>query len=325
MDLGILVIGQEGVTWADWCALADTCERVGIETLSSGDHYLSRNDELGNVAHDAWTTIAALAARTSSLRLGTLVTPVTFRPPALLANIVATVDHVSGGRVELGLGAGWMEREHEAFGFPFPETPIRVAMFAEQIEIIHRLWTEDRVTIAGEHYTLTDAPGRPKPFQSPHPPIIVGGSGTRGTALPAARFADVYDTAWLEHPREFAAIRERVATVCTEVGRDPATLRFSLAIHAIVGTTRAEALEKTRAYYAVRPREQGFDEWFASYAESRLIGSVDEVAAQLVPYAEQGADRVTIIVPMHRDLEGLRLIGEQLVPLLRQAGPSRVS
>ena len=204
MDLGVLIVGQEGVTWDDWCALADACERFGIETLFSGDHYLSQSDEVGKVSHDAWTTIAALAAKSSSLRLGTLVTPVTFRSPALLANVVATADHVSGGRIELGLGAGWMEREHEAFGFPFPEIRVRRKMFAEQLEIVHRLWTEERVSFAGEHYTLVDAPGMPKPLQSPHPPIVVGGSGTRGTAIPAARFAD-----GVQHGMDCASSRVR--------------------------------------------------------------------------------------------------------------------
>jgi F420-dependent oxidoreductase-like protein len=323
MNLGLLIVGQEGVTWDDWCALADACERFGIETLFSGDHYISRTDEAGNVAHDAWTTIAALAARTSSLRLGTLVTPVTFRPPALLANMVATVDHVSGGRVELGLGAGWMEREHEAFGFPFPDMRVRLTMFAEQLEIVHRLWTEERVSFAGEHYTLINAPGMPKPLQSPHPRIVIGGSGTRGTVVPAVRFADEYNTAWIAHPREFVAIRDRVIAACTEVGRDPATMRFSLAIHCVVATSRAEALEKTRAIYALRPREEGFDDWFASFTEYRLVGSVDETIEQLLPYAAHGADRVMIIPPLHRDLDSIQLIGERVAPVLRRAGQAR--
>jgi F420-dependent oxidoreductase-like protein len=318
MDLGLLIIGQEGVTWEDWCALADACERSGIDTLFSGDHYISQNDELANVAYDAWTTLTALAGRTSRLRLGTLVTPVTFRPPALLANMVATADHVSGGRVELGLGAGWMEREHEAFGFPFPEIRVRRKMFAEQLEIVHRLWTEERVSFAGEHYALIDAPGRPRPLQSPHPPLIVGGSGTRGTAIPAARFADEYNTAWIAHPREFAALRERVLTACTEVGRDPATMRFSLAIHGVVAASRDEALDRARAIYASRPREEGFDAWFQAFTEYRLVGSVDEVAEELRGYAQQGADRVMMIHILHRDLEAVRLIGERIVPLLRR-------
>ena len=124
-----MIEGQEGVTWEQWCALADACEAAGVETLYRSDHYLSQGDEDANVAHDAWTTLAALAARTTTLRFGTLVSPATFRLPSLLANAAATVDHVSGGRIELGLGAGWMEREHRAFGFPFPETPVRLEMF----------------------------------------------------------------------------------------------------------------------------------------------------------------------------------------------------
>src|SRR5215470_6045541 len=164
-----MIEGQEGVTWEDWCALADACEQHGIDTLFRSDHYISQGDEDANVAHDAWTIIAALAARTTKLRFGTLVSPVTFRRPALLANAAATADHVSGGRIELGIGAGWMEREHAAFGFPFPETRVRLEMFAEQLEIVHRLWTEPRVDFRGTHYVLDDAPGLPKPLQQPRP------------------------------------------------------------------------------------------------------------------------------------------------------------
>src|ERR1700753_2878286 len=175
MRLALMIEGQEGVTWQDWCALAAACEEHGVETLFRSDHYISQGDEAHNVAHDAWTTIAALAARTvaapaartSTLRFGTLVSPATFRAPALLANAAATADHVSGGRIELGLGAGWMEREHRAYGFPFPKTSARVEMLAEQVEIVHRLWTEERVDFRGRHYMLEDAPGQPKPVQQP--------------------------------------------------------------------------------------------------------------------------------------------------------------
>ena len=155
-----MIEGQEGVTWPHWCALADACEEHGIDTLFRSDHYISQGDEDANVAHDAWTTIAALAARTTTLRFGTLVSPATFRAPALLANAAATADHVSGGRIELGLGAGWMEREHRAFGFPFPETAARMEMFGEQLEIVHRLWTDEHVYFHGHHYSL-DQRARP--------------------------------------------------------------------------------------------------------------------------------------------------------------------
>jgi F420-dependent oxidoreductase-like protein len=317
VQLDLLIITQEGVTWNDWCALADTCERFGVPTLFAGDHYLSTNDELGKVAHDAWTVISGLAARSSRLRLGTMVTPVTFRPPAVLANVVATADHISGGRVELGLGSGWMEREHEAFGFAFPRPRIRQEMLAEQLEIVHRLWTDERVTFRGSHYTLDNAPGRPRPVQAPHPPIIVGGKATRGTTLPAARFADEYNYAWDSHPREFPDARQRVIDACREAGRDPATMRFSIAIHCVVGETRDDAMDRARAIYDLRPREESFDDWSVSFTEeTRLLGSVDEVAAALRRYAAAGADRVMIMHSLHTDLESIRLIGEQLAPRL---------
>ena len=206
MRLALMIEGQEGVTWQDWCALAAACEEHGVETLFRSDHYISQGDEARNVAHDAWTTIAALAARTTTLRFGTLVSPATFRAPALLANAAATADHVSDGRIELGLGAGWMEREHRAYGFPFPETKTRVEMLAEQVEIVHRLWTEERVDFRGRHYTLEDAPAQPKPVQQPRPPLLVGGSGGRGTVEPALKFADEYNTPFVS-PEEAAAIR----------------------------------------------------------------------------------------------------------------------
>src|SRR4029079_10540306 len=154
MRLALMIEGQENVTWGDWCALANACEEHGVETLFRSDHYISQSDEPGSVAHDAWTTIAALAARTSTLRFGTLVSPATFRAPALLANAAATADHGSGGRIELGLGAGWMEREHRAYGFPFPEMRTRVEMLAEQVEIVHRLWAGERVDFRGQDYRL---------------------------------------------------------------------------------------------------------------------------------------------------------------------------
>jgi F420-dependent oxidoreductase-like protein len=315
MRLALMIEGQEGVTWEQWCALADACEEHGVDTLFRSDHYISQSDETRNVAHDAWTTLAALAARTARLRLGTLVSPATFRAPALLANAAATVDHVSGGRIELGLGAGWMEREHRAFGFPFPETSIRVQLLAEQIEIVHRLWTEDRVDFRGRHYVLEDAPGLPKPLQEPHPPLLVGGGGTRGTADPAARFADEYNTVFAS-PEDFAAVRGKVAAACERVGRDPATMRFSVMTGYVVGATRGDALERAGELYGRRPRDVAFDEWLAGYAERALIGSVDEIASRLREYEAAGCDRVMLQHLLHADLEPVRLLGRELAPAL---------
>jgi F420-dependent oxidoreductase-like protein len=315
MRLALMIEGQEGVTWEQWCALADACEEHGVGTLFRSDHYISQSNEAGNVAHDAWTTIAALAARTTTLRLGTLVSPATYRLPALLANAAATADHVSGGRIELGLGAGWMEREHRAFGFPFPETRVRVEMLAEQLEIVHRLWTEERVDFRGRHYVLEDAPGLPKPVQQPHPPLLVGGGGARGTADPAARFADEYNTPFAS-PQAFAVIRARVASACERAGRDAATMQFSVMTGCLVGETRGDALDRARELYGRRPRDPDFDEWLAGYEARALVGSIEEVAGRLRDYARAGCDRVMLQHLVHTDLEPVRLLGRELVPAL---------
>jgi len=299
-----MIEGQEGVTWEQWCAVADACEQHGVETLFRSDHYISQSAETTNVAHDAWTTLAGLAARTTTLRFGTLVSPATFRLPGLLANAVATVDHISGGRIELGLGAGWMEREHRAYGFSFPDTSTRVAMFAEQLEIVHRLWTEDRVDFHGEHYTLDDAPAQPKPLQQPHPPLIVGGSGKRGTVEPALRFADEYNAPFVS-PEEFAAIKATVGD-----------LKASTMTGCIIGETRDDALDRARTLYGRVQRDVAFDTWLERYAARAIIGSVDEAVARLREYARAGAERVMLQHLLHTDLEPVRLLGERLTPQL---------
>jgi F420-dependent oxidoreductase-like protein len=304
VDVALMIEGQEGVTWEHWCALADACERHGVGTLFRSDHYISQADEAGNVAHDAWTTIAALAARTTTLRLGTLVSPATFRLPGLLANAAATADHVSGGRIELGLGAGWMEREHRAYGFPFPETPERVARFAEQLEIVHRLWTEERVDFRGRYYSLEDAPAQPRPVQRPRPRLIVGGSGGRGTVEPALRFADEYNTPFAT-PADAARIRAKVPS-----------LRFSVMTGFLVGETHDDLRQRARELYGRRPREQSFDDWLAAFAERSVAGAVDEVVERLREYERAGCDRVMLQHLLHTDLEPVRLLGEAVAPAL---------
>jgi alkanesulfonate monooxygenase SsuD/methylene tetrahydromethanopterin reductase-like flavin-dependent oxidoreductase (luciferase family) len=226
------------------------------------------------------------------------VSPATFRLPGLLANAVATVDHISAGRVELGLGAGWMEREHRAYGFPFPDTTTRVSMFTEQLEIVHRLWTEDRVTFRGAHYTLDDAPAQPKPVQEPHPPLIVGGAGKRGTLEPALKFADEYNSPFVS-PQEIARLKPRVAH-----------LRLSVMTGLLVGETRDDALDRARTLYGRVDRGVDFDTWLDHYAERAIVGSLDEVRARLREYEEAGCDRVMLQHLLHADLEPVRLVGE---------------
>jgi F420-dependent oxidoreductase-like protein len=195
MDLCLMIEGQEGVSWPQWVALARACEEHGVPALFRSDHYLELGgDHPERGALDAWTTLAALGAVTTTLRLGTMVSPASFRHPSVLAKAVVTADHVSDGRVELGLGAGWHEREHEAFGFPFAPTRERMDVLEEQLQVVLGSWATGPFSFEGEHYTLRDLDAQPKPVQRPHPPIIIGGSaGPRSAAL-AARYADEYNT-----------------------------------------------------------------------------------------------------------------------------------
>jgi alkanesulfonate monooxygenase SsuD/methylene tetrahydromethanopterin reductase-like flavin-dependent oxidoreductase (luciferase family) len=191
VDLCLMIEGQEGVEWSQWVALAQACERHGLPALFRSDHYLNldgRHPERGSL--DAWGTLCALATATESLRLGTLVSPATFRHPSNLAKLVTTADHISGGRVELGLGAGWHEREHEAYGFEFPPTRARMDILAEQLEVVLGSWGDSETSFEGEHYRLAGLDAQPKPVQRPHPPLIMGGNAGPRSAGLAVRFAD---------------------------------------------------------------------------------------------------------------------------------------
>jgi len=219
MRLCVMVEGQEGVTWEDWLGLARACEEYGYEALFRSDHYgpVVGQEERGSL--DAWTTLAGLAAVTSTVRLGTLVSPATFRHPSLLAKSAVSADHISGGRVEVGMGAGWNEEEHRRYGFPFPPTGERMDIFAEQLEIVHRQWRSEPFSFRGDHYQLVDCDPRPKPVQSPHPPLIVGGGGGRRSVALAARWADEYNTV-SPTPEDCRALRERIAGACEREGRE---------------------------------------------------------------------------------------------------------
>ena len=243
MRICLMIEGQEGVSWDDWVALARACESHGLEGLFRSDHYQSVFDVSGRGSLDAWATLAGLAAVTDRIRLGTMVSPATFRRPSILARMVATVDHISGGRVELGLGAGWNQAEHDAFGFPFPDLERRMEILEEQLEIVHRQWTEDQFSFDGRHYTLRDSRAEPKPLQHPHPPIVMGGAAGPRAATLAARWADGYNTpfASADQCRER---RARIAEACEREGRAPIT--FSLMTPCCVGRDRAEVLERAR-------------------------------------------------------------------------------
>ncbi len=256
-----MIEGQEGVTWPQWVDLARATEEAQLDALFRSDHYrsISRGDPNG--ALDAWGTICGLAAITSTIRLGTLVSPVTFRRPQVLAKLVTTADHISGGRVELGLGAGWFESEHRAYGFDFMTSKQRLDELDRQLGEIVREWTE-----ADDIW--------PKPVQKPHPPIIVGGRAKPRTVAAAVRWADEYNTVWptVEEARERKRILDEAAAAA---GRPP--LRFSIMIRLEGSADELEA--RLRAY-----EEVGVERAMLQHLEHEDVGRVSvlgEVAARL--------------------------------------------
>jgi F420-dependent oxidoreductase-like protein len=313
--VALMIEGQEGVTWEQWVALATTCERVGIETLFRSDHYLSGSEPHERAAHDAWTTIAGLAALTSELRFGTLVSPVTFRHPSLLANAVTTADHISGGRVELGLGAGWMELEHEAFGFPFPPLRERLDRLEEQLEIVHRLWTEEHVSFEGRHYRLVDCPALPKPVQDPHPPLLVGGRAKPGTATPAAKLADEYNVIGSSFD-DYAEARRSLDRACEQVGRDPKTLRMSVMTGFLLGRDEVDLRGQARASLERWGSELSPDEAVERYRSRGTAGTPEELLDGFARLEEIGVERIMLQHIRHDDLETLELLGSDVLPRL---------
>ena len=308
-----MIEGQESVGWDDWVALARACERSGLEGLFRSDHYASVFGAEDRGSLDAWATLTALAACTERIRLGTMVSPTTFRHPSEIAKVACTADHVSGGRIELGLGAGWNEREHQAYGFAFHDAPTRVQIFTEQLEIIHRQWTEESFSYSGRHYTLEDCRALPRPLQHPHPPLIVGGGVRPGTVEPAVRFADEYNTTYVG-PDEARRRRGLLDAACDRVGRDPATMTFSLMTGFIAGHDRSELLERARRTMRCTRETGDPAAWLdAQVAEGWIAGTVDEVRAQIAALADAGVERVFLQHLDHTDIETVELIGAELL------------
>jgi F420-dependent oxidoreductase-like protein len=301
MRLCLMIEGQEGVTWDDWVRLARLTEEHGLEGLFRSDHYTAiiRPDA---DAHDAWATLAGLAAVTERIRLGTMVSPATFRHPSVLARTAATVDHISGGRVEVGMGSGWYEREHEAHGFAFLVARQRFALFSVQVEIVVRSWSGERFDHDGPAYRLRDQLALPRPVQQPHPPLILGGRVKPRFAALAARYATEVNT--LGAPND--ELRERKAALdraCAEAGRDPATLGYSVMTACFLGETEADALDRVARFVSVRG--DGTDP-AALIAERRnrwLVGTVEEVAQRIAELRELGVSRVFLQHLNHDDDE----------------------
>lgn len=308
MDLRIFTEPQQGAAYDDLLRVARASEDAGFDGFFRSDHYLAMGDANGLPGPtDAWVTLGALARETRTIRLGTLMTASTFRLPGPLGVMVAQVDQMSGGRVELGLGTGWYEAEHRAYGIPFPPTGRRFSMLGEQLEILTGSWrTPMGVTYShrGEYYSFAESPGLPKPLQTPHPPIIVGGNGPRRTPALAAEYATEFNMPFAGLD-DLVTGQERVDTACREHGRDPATLGRSTA--QVLCTGRDEAELGRRADAIGRAPDE--------LRANGLAGTPAEVVDKIGTFAERaGLGRIYLQLLDLSDLDHLDLVAAEIVP-----------
>lgn len=308
MELRIFTEPQQGATYDDLLAVAATSEELGFGAFFRSDHYLAMGGTGLPGPTDAWTTLAGLARETRSIRLGTLVTSATFRLPGPLAIQVAQVDQMSGGRVELGLGAGWFADEHAAYGIPFPGTQERFDRFEEQLQVITGLWSTDGgYDFSGDHYQVKDSPGLPKPVQRSGlrggVPVVIGGHGKKRTPALAAAYADEFNV-------PFAGVEDvrtqlgRVRAAVEEAGRPADSMTYSAALVVCVGSDEAEV--ERRAAAIGRAKDE--------LRENGVAGTPEEAVAKLAAYAEAGVERVYLQVLDLADLEHLRLIAAEVMP-----------
>ena len=305
MRLCLMIEGQEGVTWDDWVRLARLTEKHGLEGLFRSDHYTAiiRPDA---DAHDAWATLAGLAAITERIRLGTMVSPATFRHPSVLARMAATVDHISGGRAEVGMGSGWYEREHEAHGFPFLDSKQRFALFAEQVEIVVRSWTEERFDHDGPAYRLRDQLALPRPVQQPHPPLVLGGTVKPRFAALAARYATEVNTLGARND-ELRERKDALDRACAEAGREPASLGYSVMTACFLGETDGDVLDRVARFQSIRGDGSDPAALVAERRDRWLVGTVDQVTERISELRDIGVTRVILQHLNHSDDEMIGL------------------
>ncbi len=309
LALRVFTEPQQGASYDDLLTVAREAEALGFDAFFRSDHYLTMGPGTGEPGPtDAWVTLAGLARETERIRLGTLVTAGTFRLPGPLAITVAQVDAMSGGRVELGLGSGWFEQEHVAYGIPFPSVAERFGRLEEQLAVVTGLWSTpigERFSHDGRYYQLTDSPALPKPMQQPGPPVIVGGWGKRRTPALAARYAAEFNVPF-PPVKDFAPQVAAVSQACGEAGRDPSTMTWSAAVVLCCGEDEA----------AFRRRAEAIGREPGELRDNGLAGTVSEVIDKLGAFAEAGAQRMYLQVLDLADLDHLRLIAEQVAPAL---------
>ena len=301
---------QQGLSYAEILALARTAEAAGLEAFFRSDHYASFPGDAGLPTTDAWTSLAGLARETSTIHLGTLVSPVTFRIPGNLAKLVATLDEMSGGRVEVGMGAGWNDQEHAQHGIPFPSLRERYDQLEETLTILHGLWTEpDGWSFSGRHWQVEDALFRPRPDRSGlrHPHLILGGDGGPRQARLVATWADEFNrqSATPERLREAYG---RVRDACRAAGRDPESVVYSAMVGVLVAETPSELRDRVQAQLAMIGSRDDADAWLEERRGRWIIGTLEEAHERLETLAAAGCQRVMLQDFLPRDLEMVTLL-----------------
>jgi F420-dependent oxidoreductase-like protein len=306
MELRIFLEPQQGATYDDQLAVARLSEELGFGAFFRSDHYLAMGVDGRPGPSDAWVTLAGLARETSTIRLGTLMTSATFRHPGPLAITVAGVDQMSGGRVELGIGAGWYAAEHAAYAIPFPSTPERFDNLEEQLAILTGLWATphgETFSYTGERHQVTDSPGLPKPTQRPHPPIIVGGKGAKRTPALTARYADEFNLPFVGLEQTDQQIG-RVRAACEEIGRDPDALVYSNALTVCCGSDETELARRAEA----------IGESVDDLRRDGLAGTPQEIVDRIGEFAALGSQRIYLQTLDVHDLDHIRLIAAEVMP-----------
>jgi F420-dependent oxidoreductase-like protein len=314
---------QQGLTYAEQLALARSAEANGLEAFFRSDHYQSFPGPSGEPTTDAWTVLGGLARETERINLGVLVSPVTFRAPGTFAKIVTTVDEMSGGRVEVGVGAGWNEEEHRQLGLPFPAMRERVDMLEDQLAVLHGLWGEpDGWSFQGHGVTIDGARFQPKPVQVPGRPetpaggvrarIIVGGHGAPRSLRLTARYADEFNIS-SAGPDKAADAFARLDEACQAIGRDPATVTRSAMIGVLIGRTEDEVRDRERALLDAFGEAEAGEEWLEERRTRWIVGTPDEARAAVERFAAVGVERIMLQDFLPRDLDMVDVIGEELV------------
>jgi F420-dependent oxidoreductase-like protein len=313
MRFALMLEPQQGLSYVEQLELARLAERLGFEALFRSDHYRSFPGPADKPTTDAWSVLAGIARETTTIRLGTLVSPVTFRHPGSFAKVVTTVDEMSGGRVEVGVGAGWNEPEHSQFGLPFPEIGRRADLMEDELAILHGLWEEpDGWSYQGRQVSIVDAGFHPRPVQRPHPPIIVGGDGRPRSLRVAARYADEYNMS-SSGPDQCAEAFARLDDECRKIGRDPATMGRSIMAGFLIGADEAEFERRVHALQAmIGDPALDTEAWLEEHRPRWIIGTPDEARAMAKRFAASRPDRIMLQDMLPRDHAMIELAAREL-------------